>query len=59
MVKPEKDTGLETLLQLDGEVFPMDNGFWVKFRIHQTPQNKHIPHGIKYSLTIHDRYSLN
>lgn len=57
MVKRGRDTGLETLLQLDGEVFPMDNGFWVKFKVHRTPKNNHIPHGIKYSLTLHDRYN--
>ena len=57
MVKTGIDTELETLLQLDGEVFPMDNGFWVKFKVYPTPKNKHIPHGIKYSLTLHDKYN--
>ncbi len=51
------DFGLETLLQLDGEVIPMDNGFWVKFKVHVTNPNIHIPHGIKYSLTLHDKYN--
>lgn len=50
-------SGLDTLLDLDGEVFPMDNGFWVKFSAFRCPVNKHIPHGIKYSLTLHDRYN--
>ena len=57
MAKQGIDSGLETLLQLDGEVFPMDSGFWVKFKVHTTPKNIHIPHGIKYSLTLHDRYN--
>lgn len=57
MINRGRDSGLETLLQLDGEVFPMDNGFWVKFKVHRTPKNNHIPHGIKYSLTLHDRYN--
>ena len=57
MVKPEIDSGLETLLLLDGEVFPMDNGYWVKFVVHTTAVNEHIPHGIRYSLTFHDRYN--
>jgi len=55
--KPGTAKGLETLLELDGEVFPMDNGFWVKFKVHKTPTNKHIPHGIKYSLTLHDQHN--
>ena len=57
MVKEGKDPGLETLLQLDGEVFPMDNGYWVKFKVHKVSQNKHIPHGVRYSLTLHDKYN--
>jgi hypothetical protein len=52
------EAGLDTLLDLDGEVFPMDNGFWVKFSAYRCPVNKHIPHGIKYSLTLHDKYNL-
>ncbi len=55
MVESGIDFGLETLLQLDGEGFPMDNGFWVKFKVHVTDPNIHIPHGIKYSLTLRDR----
>ena len=58
MSKNKNDSGLETLLQLDGEIFPMDNSFWVKFRVHITPKNIHIPHGIKYSLTLHDKFNM-
>ena len=25
------DHGLELLLNLDGEIFPMDNGYWTRF----------------------------
>ena len=25
------DAGLNTLLDLNGEIFPMDNGYWTKF----------------------------
>lgn len=53
--RENKDIGLETLLQLDGEIFPMDNGYWVKFKVHHVEPNEHIPHGIKYSLTLHDK----
>ncbi|RKZ95987.1 MAG: hypothetical protein DRQ43_04810 [Gammaproteobacteria bacterium] len=48
------DPGLEVLLQLDNEIFPMENGFWTKFEAKQVVVNEHIPHGIKYSLTLHD-----
>ena len=48
------DLGIETLLELDGEMFPMDNGYWVKFEVKKVEPNIHIPHGIKYSITLHD-----
>jgi hypothetical protein len=47
--------GLETLLSLDGEIFPMDNGFWTRFEIKKIEPSEQAPHGIKYSLTLHDR----
>ena len=53
----DNDENLETLLQLNGEVFPMDNGYWSKFEAHRVPPDQHIPHGIKYSLTLHDSYN--
>ena len=46
---------LETLLNLDGEIFPMENGYWTKFEAYQVEQSKQLPHGISYSLTFHDR----
>ena len=49
------DKGLETLLSLDGEVFPMDGGYWTRFDVKQVEPNEWIPHGIRYSLTLHDR----
>ncbi len=50
-----EDASLETLLDLDGEIFPMDNGFWTKFEAYRVASTPQIPHGIKYSLTLHDR----
>jgi hypothetical protein len=52
------DTTLEYLLLLNGEVFPMDNGFWTKIEAYQITPNEHIPHGIRYSLTLHDRNNV-
>ncbi len=49
-----EDKTLETLLNLDGEIFPMDNGCWTKFEVKRIKPNRNIPHGIKYSLTFHD-----
>lgn len=50
----ELDVGLQTLLNLDGEIFPMENGYWTYFRVKRVRPTAHIPHGIYYSLTLHD-----
>ena len=46
---------LENLLMLDSEVFPLDNGCWVKFEAKRVEPSSAIPHGVKYSLTLHDK----
>lgn len=46
---------LENLLSLDGEIFLMDSGYWVKFEAHKVDVSVAIPHGVKYSLTLHDK----
>jgi hypothetical protein len=33
VAKNKDDIGLSILLEMDGEVFPMDNGYWTKFSI--------------------------
>ena len=52
-----EDGTLDALLELDGEVFPMDNGCWTKFEVKRVKPSRIIPHGIRYSLTLHDRYN--
>lgn len=47
--------GLQYLLELDGEVFPMKNGFWTFIVARLVTPNASIPHGLRYSLTLHDR----
>ena len=51
----KEDKTLETLLDLDGEIFPMENGYWTKFEASGVTPTRQIPHGIRYSLTLHDR----
>jgi hypothetical protein len=51
----EDDFGLRLLLDLDGEVFPMDNGYWTKFEAKIVTPTSSIPHGVRYSLTLHQR----
>ena len=56
-LKEMEDETLVTLLHLDGEIFPMNSGFWTKFEAHRVIPQQHIPHGVSYSLTLHDRYN--
>jgi len=50
-----KDAELQTLLNLDGRIFWYKPQYWVKFEARSVEPTKHIPHGIRYSLTLHDR----
>lgn len=51
----KKAPGLENLLLLHGEVFPMDNGYWTKIEAWRTSETENVPQGIRYSLTLHDK----
>lgn len=53
----QEEESLACLLNLDGEIFPMDNGYWTKFEAWQVEPEPHVPHGVRYSLTLHDRYN--
>lgn len=48
------DPTLETLLDLDGSILEQDNGFWIKIEARRVDAAEHTPHGIRYSLTLHD-----
>jgi hypothetical protein len=48
--------GLETLLDLDGSIFEQEAGFWIKIEAKKVEQTERLPHGVKYSLTLHDKY---
>ena len=49
------ETGLETLLDLDGMTYRLDKGYWVKFEVRLVQATAQRPHGLAYSLTLHDR----
>jgi hypothetical protein len=51
-----RDPGIETLLLLDGEIYDQGNGYWIKIEARRVPADEHVPHGIRYALTLHDRY---
>jgi hypothetical protein len=47
--------GLSYLLDLDNEIqVQNEQGYWVKFEVSLAEKTLDRPHGIKYSLTLHD-----
>jgi hypothetical protein len=50
------DIGLDTLLDLDGSILEQEGGYWIKIEVRRVPMSRPAPHGIRYSLTLHDKY---
>ncbi len=52
----KRDPSLDALLDLDGQVFVVDEraNFWVKFEVRRIEPTADKPHGLDYSLTLHD-----
>ena len=54
MTTPDRDPGLDTLLDLHGQTLFVDEmGHWVKFIVVRTEVSPQRPHGLSYSLTLH------
>lgn len=53
--RPPTEHALEFLLGFDGRVHYFEDGSWIKFEIKRVDANKERPHGLSYSLTLHDR----
>ena len=50
-----RDTGLDTLLDLDGSIIDQGDGYWINIRVRLLEHpSEERPHGISYSLTLHD-----
>jgi hypothetical protein len=54
-MKLVRDRSLDTLLDLNDEVIVVGDGpYWTKFIIKRVPVSKERPHGLHYSLTLHN-----
>ena len=54
MTTHDRDPGLDTLLDLDGQTLFVDEiGHCVKFVVRRTTMTPERPHGLSYSLTLH------
>lgn len=51
-----RDPGIETLLDLHDQVIDQGNGYWLKIEAWQIDPTPEVPHGIRYSLTLHELY---
>lgn len=49
-----RDEGLDRLLDLDGFIAEVGGGFWVKIVARRVPPDADRPHGVSYTLTLHD-----
>lgn len=50
------DDGIENLLDLHDQVIEQSHGYWIKIEAWAVEVTKDIPHGIRYSLTLHEPY---
>lgn len=49
------DKGISTLLDLGGSIIEQECDCWVRIDARRVDASENIPHGIKYSLTLHDK----
>lgn len=50
--------GITTLLDLHQEVIDQDDDYWVKIEAWEVQVSDLVPHGIRYSLTLHNPRGL-
>jgi hypothetical protein len=50
--KYEPDSSLQRLLDLDGEIWDVGDGYWVKIEVRKIEPTARKPHGINYSLCL-------
>ncbi len=51
----KRDFGLDVLLDMDGESFYDESGYWWKICVRRVIPTPERPHGLEYRLTLHDR----
>jgi hypothetical protein len=51
-----EDHVIETLLDLHDQIIDQGDGYWVKIEAWVVVVSADIPHGIRYSLTLHEPY---
>ncbi len=49
--------GIDVLLSMHGEQVYRDDGYWWKIEAWKVLPTKERPHGIRYNLTLHNKYN--
>lgn len=49
-----EDRGIVTLIDLHEQIIDQGGGYWIKIEAWKVGVTKEIPHGIRYSLTLHE-----
>jgi hypothetical protein len=44
---------IRTLLDLHGQIIDQEDGYWIKIEAWEVKPSKDVPHGIRYTLTLH------
>lgn len=52
----QEEFGIATLIDLHDQIIDQGNGYWIKIEAWRVEPNAFIPHGIRYSLTLHEPY---
>jgi hypothetical protein len=51
-----EDHGIATLIDLHDQIIDQGGGYWIKIEAWVVDASTDIPHGIRYSLTLHEPY---
>ena len=51
-----EDHGISTLIDLHEQVIDQGGGYWVKIEASRVEATAETPHGIRYTLTLHEPY---
>jgi len=51
----QTDQGIETLLDLNGNIIQQENGYWLEIHVWRVVSSNEMPHGIRYALTLHEQ----
>jgi len=49
------DDGIDTLIDLNGNIVQQERGYWIEIHAWRVESSVLIPHGVRYSLTLHEQ----